>query len=80
LPGIHPFVEAYIMLMALEGHAVPVDEGILAVLRDHEIVEEQTSLEEAQRFMEHHLKADEAYEFFVLIRRASQDGGKRKSK
>jgi endonuclease III len=80
LPGIHPFVEAFIMVMSLEGHAIPVDEGILAVLRDHEIVEEQTSLEEAQRFLEHHLKAEEAYEFFILIRRAGQDGSKRKSK
>ena len=80
LPGIHPFVEAYIMLMSMEGHAVPVDDGILAVLRDAEIVEEQTSLEEAQRFLEHHLKADEAFEFFVLIRRASQDASKKKSK
>jgi endonuclease III len=79
LPGIHPFVEAFIMLMSLEGHAIPVDDGILALLRDDEIVEEQTSLEEAQRFLEHHLKADEAYEFFVITRRASQDG-RRKSK
>jgi len=80
LPEIHPFVEAYVMLMALDGHAVPVDEAIVALLREYDIVEEQTTLEEAQRFVEHHLKADEAYEFFSLVRAASQDGSKRKSK
>ena len=31
LPEIHPFVEAYVMLMSLDGHAMPVDEEILAI-------------------------------------------------
>jgi endonuclease III len=80
LPEIHPFVEAYVMLMSLEGHAFPVDDAIVAVLRENEIVEENTALDEAQRFVEHHLKAEEAYEFYALVRVASQDGNKRKSK
>jgi endonuclease III len=80
LPEIHPFVEAYVMLMSLEGHAFPVDDAIVAVLRENEIVEENTALDESQRFVEHHLKAEEAYEFYALVRVASQDGNKRKSK
>ncbi|MGA3067157.1 MAG: hypothetical protein ABSF29_09955 [Tepidisphaeraceae bacterium] len=80
LPEIHPFVEAYVMLMSLDGHAVPIDEAIISFLRDNEIVEEHTTLEEAQRFVEHHLKAEEAYEFYALLRAASQDGNRRKSK
>ena len=27
LPEIHPFVEAYVMLMSFDGHAVPVDDA-----------------------------------------------------
>jgi len=80
LPDIHPFVEAYVMLMALEGHAIPIDDEILGFLRESNAVDERTTLEEAQRFIEHHLKADEIYDFFVLVRRASHDGTKRKGK
>ena len=40
LPDIHPFVEAYVMLFAFEGHAFPVDEGFLACFREHGVVEE----------------------------------------
>src|SRR4051812_23090261 len=54
LPEIHPFVEAYVMLFAFEGSAVPVDESMLAVLKEEEVVDEETTLEDAQKFLEHH--------------------------
>src|ERR687890_91980 len=58
LPEIHPFVEAYVMLFSFDGHCVPVDDEILAFLRDRGIVvEDAVGLEDAQRFLEHHLKA-----------------------
>jgi endonuclease III len=71
LPTIHPFVEAYVMLLALDGHAVPVEDEIVNYLRSQGILDEQTTLEEAQKFLEHHLKAEELYDFFVVIRRAA---------
>jgi len=78
LPEIHPFVEAYVMLFAFDGHAVPIDDEILALLRAEGIVDEETPLDEAQRFVEHHLNAEEAYDFFVLIRRAAHgEAGKK---
>jgi hypothetical protein len=80
LPEIHPFVEAYIMLYAFEGHTFPMDNEILGLLREHEIVDEGTSLEEAQRFVEHHLKADECYEFFVAVRQELMQENKGKKK
>jgi endonuclease III len=82
LPEIHPFVEAYVMLMAFDGHSVPVDDLILQYLRDEEAIDPETPLAEAHRFLEHHLKAEECYEFYVLIRRAtgSSDGESRKKK
>ena len=33
LPDIHPFVEAYVMLYAFDGHAFPMDEETLDYLR-----------------------------------------------
>ena len=73
LPDIHPFVEAYVMLFGFDGHAFPLDEEILAYLSEHGIVEDGATLDEAQRFVEHQLKADECYDLFVTMRRVVSD-------
>jgi endonuclease III len=81
LPGIHPFVEAYIMLFAFEGNAFPLDEEMLQYLRDHEIVDEATPLPEAQRFLENHVKGDDIYDYYMVLRKAAQsDGVKKKAR
>ncbi|MCS7032994.1 MAG: hypothetical protein NZ561_03250 [Phycisphaerae bacterium] len=68
LPGIHPFVEAYTMLFGFGGHAFPVDQTILRTLTDEGIIEQGTSLLEAQKFLEQQLKDDEVYRFFYALR------------
>ena len=81
LPELHPFVEAYVMLMAFEVAAVPVDDETLAFLREEEVIEEKATFGDAQKFLEHHLKAEECYEFFAVVRRAiHSDSGKKKAK
>src|SRR5436305_3740126 len=76
LPEIHPFVEAYVMLFAFDGHCVPVDDETLEFLKGHNVLEESTSLDECQRFVEHHLKAEECYDFFACLRSGGLDGKK----
>jgi hypothetical protein len=73
LPEIHPFVEAYVLLFAFEGHAFPMDDEILSYLREQEVVEGDANLEDAQRFVEHHLKADECHDLFVATRKVVSD-------
>ena len=80
LPDIHPFVEAYVMLFAFDGHAVPVDDEMLSMLRDEDVVEEDSTLEEAQRFVEHHLKTGEAYPFFAAARQVAFDQSRKSKK
>jgi endonuclease III len=80
LPEIHPFVEAYVMLFAFDGHCFPVDNEILELLREQGIVDDGTSLEDAQRFVEHHLKADECHDFFTAVRKELMAEGKGKKK
>ena len=88
VPEMHPFVEAYVMLYSFEGHAVPVDEQMVAFLRDEGIVDEKTMVVEAQRFIEHHLKVEECHDFFTVFRKAAQEfaaeggggGGKKKAR
>lgn len=78
LPGIHPFVEAFIMLFALEGSAFPLDDEMLSYLKEQEILDEETTLPNAQKFLENHVKSDDLYEYFVLLRKAAQADGARK--
>ena len=80
LPEIHPFVEAYVMLFGFDGHAFPLDEEILAYLNEQEIVEDGATLDEAQRFVEHQLKAEECYDMFTALRRVVSDEGTRSKK
>jgi endonuclease III len=82
LPLINPFVEAYVMLYGFEGSAVPVDSETVSYLRDEGVVEEKATPEDAQRFLEHQLKAEECYDFFVVLRRAvfGEAKGKKKAK
>ena len=72
LNGMDPFVEAYVMLFAFDGHAVPVDNQVLTYLKDLGVVETNTPLEEAQRFVEHAVKAEEAYDLYFCLRRAAR--------
>jgi endonuclease III len=81
LPEMHPFVEAYVMLYSFDGHAVPMDDGMLAYLAEEEIVEEGTNLEDAQKFVEHHIKAEECHAFYTSLRAAVTEGkGKKRVK
>src|SRR3989440_7330497 len=73
LPEIHPFVEAYVMLFAFDGHTFPIDQSMLETLADEDVVEEGTSLEDAQKFVEHHLKETECYELFWAMRQVAYD-------
>jgi endonuclease III len=78
LPEIHPFVEAYVMLFAFEGAAVPVDDEMLRYLVEQGIVEEGTTLVDVQKFVEHSIKAEDAYETYVCLRRAATGAKKKK--
>ena len=84
LPDVHPFVEAYVMLYAFDGHTVPLDDQMVDYLKTEGILEPETSLEEAQKFLEHHVKAEECHDFYAVVRDAAQsagdDAGKKKKK
>ena len=81
LPEMHPFVEAYIMLFSFDGHAIPIDEDALAYLKEHHVLEEASTIEEAQKFVEHHLKAEECRDLFFALRKiTAESSGKEKKK
>jgi endonuclease III len=80
---VHPFVEAYTMLFGFDAHAVPVDDMMLNYLKEHGVVEPTTTLEDAQKFLEHAVKGEEHYDVFYVLRRAAlaaADGAAKKKK
>lgn len=68
LPMMTPFVEGYVSLVGFEQAAIPVDESIRAFLIHRDALEPETTQEEAQRFLEAHIKADECWPFFQACR------------
>jgi endonuclease III len=76
LPEMTPFIEGYTTLFGLDEPAVPLDDSMLTILRDADIVEEQTTLDEAQKFVEAQVKGDECYDFYTVLRRHALKKGK----
>jgi len=75
LPEMNPFVEAYVMLFSFDGHSVPVDGQTVEYLKEEEILEEDVTVEDAQKFIEHHVKAEECYDLYTVLRAAAQSAG-----
>jgi hypothetical protein len=70
------------MLYAFDGHTIPVDAQIVEYLTGEDVLEPETSVDEAQKFLEHHIKAEECHEFYTAVRAASSAsaGGEDKKK
>lgn len=74
LPDMNPFVEAYVMLFGFDAPAVPLDEEMLAALREKGLFDASTKVEEAQRFIENVLKDEECLPFYRGLRRMVHGG------
>jgi hypothetical protein len=82
LPEMSPFVEAYTMLFAFDGAAVPLDESMFEVLREEGIIEEDGTLEDAQKFLEQQIKGEDCYLLYSALRAESarSEGGSKSKK
>lgn len=77
LPLMTPFVEAHVSVLGFGQAAVPVDEMMCRYLVQRGALEPEATLEEAQRFVEAHLKADDCWPFFAACRAAASRGRSR---
>ena len=68
LDGITPYVAASVVLLCLDGHAMPVDEQTMHRLKSDGVIDEAADLATTQGFLEHHIPAAEAIESFYLLR------------
>ena len=80
LDGVPRFVSGYVLLHAFGVHAMPVDENLLGRLERDGVVAEGTTIEEAQSFLEHQVKAAEGERVAGQLRGYSESGGGRVTK
>lgn len=69
LVGADRFAAARVVLLCLGGHAIPVDNLTLYVLRKEKLVNPTADLAEVQSFLERNVAAADAVEFVMLLGR-----------
>ncbi len=71
LTDLHPYADGYTMLMGFDSPAMPIDSSILEFLQHKGCMPDDISLEDAQKFIESHLKSEELYPAFCILRPAA---------
>lgn len=71
LPLMNPFIEGYVMLVAFDAASMPVDETMTNWLIEKGALEPDTTVEQAQAFLEKETKADDTYPLFRYLQRES---------
>ena len=80
LDGVSKFVVNYCFMTALDGHAIPLTEKMIGYLRKNELVYPNASDDEIEGFLERQITTANGYEFYWLLRRQSEMGGKKTRK
>ena len=68
LNGLDEYGVASVVLWSLGGHAIPVNDRLLQVLRDADLVNTSADRAEVQAFLERHVNAADAKEFCLIMR------------
>ena len=72
MDGICRFVGNYCMLACLQSHAMPLTERMIEYLRNNQLVEPDADEQQIEGFLAKQISAENAYEFYVLLRRQSE--------
>ncbi len=80
LEGVPPYVGARVLLVALGGHALPVDERLLVQLVSEGIFEAGTTVEAAQSWLDRHVRAPDAVTTHLLLQQWSDEGPAKKER
>ncbi len=86
--GENNFVIDYCMLTALRGHAIPLTKKMVEYLKADHLVHPAADFQEIEGFLARQISADNAYEFYILLRRlcesqtpvAAKAGARKKQK
>ena len=72
IEGTNRFAVDYCMLTSLHGHAIPLTKKMIEFLRSNELVHAEANEEEIEGFLARQISAENAYEFYSLLRRESE--------
>ncbi|UCG46587.1 MAG: hypothetical protein JSU94_13895 [Phycisphaerales bacterium] len=72
MEGASVFAVDYVMLTALQGHAIPLTATMTAYLKKNELVYPEADDKQIEGFLAKQISARNAYEFYVLLREASE--------
>lgn len=70
--GVSPFAVDYCMLTSLQGHAIPLTKKMIDYLRSNELVHPDADEQQIEGFLARQISAENAYEFYALLRRQSE--------
>jgi hypothetical protein len=74
------FAINYCMLTSLQSHAIPLTKRMVEYLRDNQLVHSEADEQQIEGFLTKQIPADNAYEFYTLLRRHSETKKGRKKK
>ncbi len=80
LDGTSRFVVDYCMLTSLQGHAIPLTEGMIEYLTNKELVYPNADEQRIGGFLAKQISAKKGYEFYALLRRESEMRRSKKKK
>lgn len=80
MDGVSRFAANYCMLTSLQGHAIPLTKKMISYLRSKELVHPDADEEEIEGFLARLIPAEEAYEFYALLRRQSESRRAKRNK
>ena len=66
IAGLDAYTRSSILLLSLDCPAIPVDDDVLAMLRDEEVVHEKADTEDVQAFLDRYIPAADAVSFYQL--------------
>lgn len=72
IDGTSRFVVDYCMLTSLQGHAIPLTKKMIEYLRSNELVHPEADEREIEGFLARQISAENAYEFYSLLRHQSE--------
>lgn len=80
MESISHFAANYCLLASLHSHTIPLTKNMIECLRDNELVYPDADQHEIEGFLAKQISAENAYEFYALLRRHSESKKGRKKK
>jgi len=80
MDGISRFAVNYCMLTSLQGHAIPLTKRMIEYLRSNQLVHPDADEQQIEGFLAKQIPAENAYEFYALLRRQSESRRRRDKK